>query len=101
MSADELEAVKCLQSVRFPVCSWDKRFSRSMAGMTTITEKEAPQVWRLFVKYRRQINHPRKAQLFAIAESLATPDLRKVEAARREQERIDAEKAKYQEAMQG
>lgn len=102
MSAYEVEAVRCLGQVRYPPCSWDKRFARHMGEMLhfgTITDKEAPQVWRLFVRYRRQIQHPYKADLLRMAGERSAPDLRKQEAARRAQDRIDQERQKYDEAM--
>lgn len=93
MTEMEKEAVSCLSQVRFLPASWDKRFARSLSGSDTLTEKEAPQVWRLFKRYRRQIAHPRKAELLAMADELSAPDLRK------QQRQID-EMRRYQEAMQ-
>lgn len=93
MTDQEAEAVKALSRVRFPPCSWDKRFTRGMAGMNTITEKEAPQVWRLLIRYRRQIVSPSKLELLEAAGQLAAPDLRKVQA---EQAAIE----RYKRAMQ-
>ena len=93
MTACELEAVKCLGQVRYPPASWDKRFARSMSGMTTITDKEAPQVWRLLKRYRRQISSPHKANLLMMADELAAPDFRKQPALQRERDR-------YAQAMQ-
>lgn len=43
--------VKVKEQVTYPPASWDKRFARELLT-TTITEKEAAQVWRLFHKYR-------------------------------------------------
>lgn len=87
MTVFEAEAVQCLQKVGYPPASWDKRFAHSLAGQTTITDKEAPQVWRLFKRYRRQINTDNKVTLLALAEQLAAPDFRKQQALQREQER--------------
>lgn len=92
VTADERIAIQCLGTVSYPVASWDKRFARSMAGMETITEKEAPQVWRLFIRYRRQFFHPEKARLLALAEKLSAPDLRK-------QAALQHEQARYLQAM--
>lgn len=65
---DELKAVKCLkEQVTYPLASWDKRFARDLLT-TTITEKEAAQVWRLFHKYRRQIHHAEKSRLLEVAD---------------------------------
>lgn len=92
MTPCELEAVKCLGQVRYPPASWDKRFARSMSGMTTISDKEAPQVWRLLKRYRRQISSPHKANLLMMADELAAPDFRK-------QQALQRDLAKYTEAM--
>lgn len=94
MGVKEIEAVKCLQQVKYPPGSWDKRFARSMAGMTTITDKEAPQVWRLLQRYRRQISHPYKALLLTLANDLAAPDFRAQRALERERDRV-----RYAQAM--
>ncbi len=78
LTRDEHEAVKCLkEQVTYPPASWDKRFTRELLT-TTITEKEAAQVWRLFHRYRRQIAHKDKARLLEVAANLAAPDLRKL-----------------------
>lgn len=76
MTADEQVAVKCLQ-VTYTPASWDKRFARDMSSITTITEKEAAQVWRLFHRYRRQITHPHKEHLLQLAIQRAAPELRR------------------------
>jgi hypothetical protein len=76
MTPDEREAVKCLKEVRYAPATWDKRFARDLLT-TTITTKEAAQVWRLFHKYRRQIKSPARDRLLEIAKQLAAPDLRK------------------------
>lgn len=69
MTADEAAAARCIWTqVTFPVGHWDKRFMRELPE--EITEKQAAQVWRIFRTYRRQIKHPRKAELLAMAESL-------------------------------
>ena len=77
MTADETEAVRCLKTVRTPPACWDKRFIRDVGCGGQITEKEAPQVWRLFHKYRRQIKSPAKERLLEMALQLTAPDLRK------------------------
>lgn len=100
MTEYEAEAVKCLGQVRYLPCSWDKRFARSLSGLTTITDREAPQVWRLFKRYRRQIEHPDKARLLVLAEARSAPDFRK-EALRIEKaQRVKEERDKYERAMQ-
>jgi hypothetical protein len=98
MTEFELEAVKCLQHCTFPVASFDKRFVRGLSGLETITEKEAPQVWRLFVRYRRQISTPNKAALLQMAEELSAPDFRKQAASARAQREIDELKRRYESA---
>ena len=85
--------------VTFPACSWDKRFFQSVSSAQTITDKESAQLWRIFARYRRQMSFPSKARLLKLAETLAAPDLRKVEDARRKQAEIDALKSKYSESI--
>ena len=95
MTSCEAEAVQCLQRVTYPSGSWDKRFARSFGtSQTTITDKEMAQVWRLFKRYRNQINTPHKVNLLMMAEELAAPDLRKQAAEQRE-------RARYEAAMKG
>lgn len=89
-------AVKSMHRVTYPVASWDKRFMRMIGEGEMISEKESAQLWRLFVKYRRQTGYTDKHSLMAYAKAHAAPDLRKVEAARREQERIDELKRQAQ-----
>lgn len=95
MSPDELEAYKCLCRARFPAASWDKRFFHALQP-DRISAKEAPQLWRLFVRYRRQYEHPRKAVLLELAGMLAAPDFRKQRA---QSKAVADEWAKYQQAM--
>ena len=96
MTPDEMQAVERMACVTFPVASWDKRFYRSVSSGEMITEKEAAQLWRLFIRYRRQMAFPDKARLLSLAETLAAPDLRKQQAALRAQAEIDELKRKYQ-----
>ena len=86
---DERIAVEALARVSYPPASWDKRFSRQLSP-DGLTAKERPQVWRLFIRYRRQISHPRRAELLRKAESLAAPDFRKQQAAANERAKIEA-----------
>lgn len=95
MTPDEMQAVERMNVVTYPVASWDKRFMRSLSEAETISDKESAQLWRLFIKYRRQMSFPDKARLLEIARRLAAPDFRKLAAAQREQARIDELKAKY------
>jgi hypothetical protein len=100
MTPDEMQIVKRMHCVTFQVASWDKRFFRSVSSGEMISEKEAAQLWRIFIRYRRQMNFPDKARLLQVAEKLSAPDLRKLEAARRDQARIDAAKAKINDCIQ-
>lgn len=100
LTLDESQALAHLQFCSFPCASWDKRFVRKLS-CETITGKESAQLFRLLIKYRRQFNSPDKARLLAVAEKLAAPDFRKLEAARRDQARIDEEKAKYETSLKG
>lgn len=92
MTTAELEALRCLQTVRFLPASWDKRFIRTLAGATTITENEAPQLWRVLKRYRRQITSPHKATLLALASEHCAPDLRKLQQRIREYNEIQGMK---------
>lgn len=86
---DEQSAIAAFTGVGFPAGSWDKRFIRNLREKETISEKEAPQLWRLFVRYRRQICCPEKHRLMTLAELLAAPDFRKVQAAENLKARIE------------
>lgn len=99
MTPDELQAIVRMHGVTYPVASWDKRFMRNLSGCETISEKESAQLWRLFIRYRRQMSFPDKGRLLQVAERLAAPDLRKLAAAQRAQAEIDRQKAEYAKAM--
>ena len=99
LTPEESEAVWALHGVTFPVASWDKRFSRQLNKDSHITERGAAQIWRLFIKYRRQINRDLFARLHKMAERLAAPDFRKQQAASNEQAKIDKLKAEYARQM--
>lgn len=99
MTVEERTIFHHLQGVTMPVASWDKRFFRSLC-QNALSTKEAAQLWRIFIRYRRQMSFPEKAQLLQLAESLAAPDFRKQQAALRDQARIDELKAKYAQAME-
>lgn len=102
---DEKEALKALHGVRFLPGSWDKRFIRQLNETFhllpegSISDVEAPQLWRILIKYRAQVRHKDKDLLLKIAETHAAPDFRKQAAAAREQAEIDRQKEKYKEAM--
>lgn len=51
---DEKQAVNLLRRCGFAPASWDKRFVGQLSD-AELSEKERPQVWRLFIRYRRQI----------------------------------------------
>lgn len=92
LTTDELDAITMLRGVTFQVASWDKRFAAHLQDCRStgvIGEKARPQLWRIFIKYRRQTSGSRKAELLAYAATQAAPDLRKVAAAAREQAEID------------
>lgn len=94
MTQEEATAAQALQHVRYLPASWDKRFARSLSGSRPITEKEAPHIWRMFKRYRRQIRCPNKDELLKIAYEKSAPDLRKqsiLDAQQREIERLKAE----------
>ena len=99
LTDNEREAIKCLEHVGMPCGCWDKRFRRDVLSPALQTgvlgEKSVPQLWRLFMRYRRQINHPRKSELLKLAEKWSAPDFRKINAAAREQARIDELKEKF------
>ena len=91
----EQRAVALLKRCNMAVASWDKRFVRALPE-DSLTVKERPQVWRLVIRYRRQIQGmmvtslkrgERQEQigqfqtLLHHAAMLAAPDLRQVNAA--------------------
>lgn len=41
-----------------------------------ISEKMAPQLWRILFRYRRQIRHPERVKFLRMAEKLMVPDYR-------------------------
>lgn len=96
-TANEKQAVTMLKGCRFAPATWDKRFVGQLDA-EALTVKERPQVWRLFIRYRRQIqpmivgSHKRAERQQQIARfqallheaaMLAAPDLRRVAAANR------------------
>lgn len=89
MTPDEMQAIERMHVVTYPVASWDKRFMRSLSECETISEKEAAQLWRLFIRYRRQMNFPGQLELLRMAEGLAAPDFRKQQKAAEEQAKIE------------
>ena len=100
---NELAAIHALDGVGMLPASWDKRFRREVLCNAEvsgeISEKAAAQLWRLFIRYRRQISASVRAELMRIAKEKAAPDFRKQNAAANEQARIDELKRKYGRAM--
>lgn len=99
LTPEESEAVWALHGVTFPVASWDKRFAHQLNKDSHITERGAAQIWRLFLRYRRQINRDLFARLRPIADLRSAPDFRKQQAAQNEQAKIDKLKAEYDRQM--
>lgn len=95
---DEMTAVVAIQGVRMLPASWEKRF-RNQLSPYALSEKERPQVWRLFKKYRRQIhgqvvngNEMRGAtwkNLLDMAERLAAPCYRKAQKDENEKRKLE------------
>lgn len=63
LSADETLAIRAIQRfVTFTPASWDKRFTREVLCPSLeqqppqLSEKAIAQLWRLFLRYRRQIH---------------------------------------------
>lgn len=102
LTTEEREAIEALQGVRFPVASWDKRFARDALGHALATgelgDKAAPQLWRLFIRYRRQI-YTKYLTLMPIANKLAAPDFRKQQAEARALERLEKIRKEYHRQM--
>lgn len=101
-TANEKQAVLMLKGCRFAPASWDKRFVGQL-NTEALTVKERPQVWRLFIRYRRQIQgmmvyslkrNERQEQigkfqtLLHEAAALAAPDFRKQAAMNAEAQRV-------------
>lgn len=75
---DELEclAVNMVGRLSYPAACFDKRFAREIAGVTKATEGQMAQVWRLVWRYRRQIQHEKRAELLAVAQVRGVVDFR-------------------------
>ena len=83
---DEALAVRAIKSARMIPASWEKRFTAQLSP-DFLSEKERPQLWRLFQKYRRQIaganlqgvmmTPERMTPLLSYAATHAAPDFRK------------------------
>jgi hypothetical protein len=101
MTPDEAMAIDGLLGVTFQVASWDKRFHRDVLTearrIGIIGEKSAPQLWRIFTRYRRQVRTPEpdRSRLLKLAAAMAAPDYRKQQAAAAAQRRIDDLKLKH------
>lgn len=72
----EAEAIKCLGPLSYTPASFDKRFAREIQGVQQVTEGQSQQIWRLFKRYRRQITHPDKDAMLAMADQFAATELR-------------------------
>jgi hypothetical protein len=107
LTPDERAAIEALQGVTFRVASWDKRFARDVLfpalDSGELGQKSRPQLWRIFIRYRRQIrcSPADHFRLLQVAHTLSAPDFRKENAAAREQARIDEMKRKYEESLHG
>jgi len=106
LTQDELTAIDCLSGVRFLPASFEKRFNRDVlqpaAETKMLSEKAIAQLWRLFIRYRRQWRHPEpgeRSRLLRYAEEHAAPDFRKLAAAAKERAEIDKLKEKYGRAL--
>lgn len=111
---DEAIAVEALRLCRLMPCSFEKRFVKRLVGTHGLTERERPQLWRIFRKYRRQI-HGRVVNIYRHGSQtpfasftltgdkwnelqekaflLAAPDLRKVQMEARERAQLAEMKA--------
>jgi len=68
MSPDEMLAVDNMRFVRYLPASFEKRFMRNISNGDVITDKQAPHLWRLFFRYRKQVpNFPDKQRLLQFA----------------------------------
>lgn len=95
---DERLAVEALKLCRMLPASWEKRF-RNQLSADELSDKERPQVWRLFKKYRRQIHGREIGEvicrgavwqgLLETADRLAAPDFRALNAKAEIQKRIE------------
>ena len=101
LTNDELDAIVCLAHVSYPVASWDKRFNREVLQPAhetqQLSDKAVAQLWRLFIRYRRQFQHPKKAHLLNQANKLAAVDFRKQRATEEAKAKIEQLKAQAQE----
>lgn len=93
---DERLVLNGMTWVTFPAASWDKRFFRGLFCSKTISEKEAAQLWRIFIKYRRQVRGSDKVRLLELAKTKAAPNFRKQQA---EERKMANAVRKYNEAM--
>ena len=105
MTVEEIEATKLLAGVTYPIASWDKRFGGHLQWAIQqtppmISERAVAQLWRMVLRYRRQLPTQIRVKYVRIAEGLAAPDLRshKYRAEREYQARL--EKIRHDAAMQ-
>lgn len=105
MTVEEIEATKLLAGVTYPIASWDKRFGGHLQWAIQqeppmISERAVAQLWRMVLRYRRQLPTQIRVKYVHIAEGLAAPDLRSKQyrVEREYQARID--QMKREAAMQ-
>lgn len=99
LTLDEMQAFKRMHVVTFPVASWDKRFFATLAADDMISERESAQLWRLFIRYRRQMSFPDKERLLKVAQALSAPDFRKLRSKTKRELEMERIRAKYAAAM--
>ena len=62
MTGDEIRCARALAGCTFPPAQWDKRFCRAMGEIAVgdpgreLTERQSLWIFKLTVRYRRQIN---------------------------------------------
>ena len=64
-----------------------------------ITERMAPQLWRILRRYRRQLKHPERVKYIRMAEKLMVPDYRTYEYRKAQEARYKIEAMKREAAQ--
>ncbi len=64
-----------------------------------ISEKMAPQLWRILFRYRRQIKHPERVKYLRMAEKLMVPEYRTAAYRKEQEDRYKLEKLKREAAQ--
>ncbi len=83
LTEDERKVISQMRFVRMMPGSWEKRFYHAMMAAETITDKQAAHLWRLFIRYRRQMAFPAQTELLEKAEKLAAKPIAKLMPLRR------------------